>query len=67
MKYNMYNFNKAKFSKMQSITGLTVSDSELDIICPELVHIATDFNPIWVRAHSERGRLAHVTSWLCIT
>ena len=52
---------------MRSITELTVSDSELDIICPELVHIATDFNPIWVRAHSECGRLAHVTSWLYIT
>jgi hypothetical protein len=25
----MYNFNNAKFSKMQSITELTVSDSEL--------------------------------------
>jgi hypothetical protein len=39
----MYNFNKAKFSKMRSITELTV-------LCPELAHIATDFNPIWVRA-----------------
>jgi hypothetical protein len=65
--YNMYNFNKAKFSKMRSITELTVSDSELDNICPELAHIATDFNPIWVRAHSECGRGAHVTSWLYIT
>ena len=63
----MYNFNKAKFSKMRSITELTVSDSELDIICPELAHITTDFNPIWVQAHSECGRGAHVTSWLYIT
>jgi hypothetical protein len=45
----MYNFNKAKFSKMWSITELT--DNELDIIYPELAHIATDFNPIWVWAH----------------
>ena len=27
----MYNFNKAKFSKMRSITELAVSDSELDM------------------------------------
>ena len=27
----MYNFNKATFSKIQSITELTVSDSELDM------------------------------------
>jgi hypothetical protein len=27
----MYNFNKAKISKMQSITELTVADSELDM------------------------------------
>jgi len=41
--YNMYNLNKANFSKLPE---LTVSDSELDIICPELARIATDFNPI---------------------